>query len=220
MEQHTESTQQTKAIAGQEKHEIPELTGQTESQAPKISKEMTVGDLVAKYPETVEVMLSHGLHCVGCHFNPLDTIESGCRIHGISEHEMLSMLDEINEVIASKKAPSATPENAPLVEITPVAAKKLAVMMQSEGKDESLLRVALAAGGCACHSYYMEFEESPAESDLVQKTAGISVLVARELQDKVRGTIIDYHESLNSSGFVMRNPNAKQACGCGKSISA
>lgn len=185
--------------------------------APEIGKEMLIGELVAKYPETTEVMLSRGLHCVGCHFNPFDSIESGCRIHGISEKEMLEMLDEINEVVSTKKMPDSN--GTRLVEITPVAAKKLSEMMAAESKSGAFLRVTLDKGGCAGHSYYMEFEDAAKESDLVEKTGGISVLVEKELLEKIAGTLIDYHESLNSSGFVMRNPNAKRACGCGKSIS-
>ena len=33
----------------------------------KINKNMTLGEVVEKYPETAEVMLKYGLHCVGCH---------------------------------------------------------------------------------------------------------------------------------------------------------
>jgi Uncharacterized conserved protein len=34
----------------------------------------------------------------------------------------------------------------------------------------------------------------------------------------LRGTVVDYDERLTGGGFKMRNPNARQACGCGQSF--
>ena len=40
----------------------------------KVTKDMTIGEVVRKYPAAAEIMLSYGLHCVGCHVNPFETI--------------------------------------------------------------------------------------------------------------------------------------------------
>ena len=32
----------------------------------KIEKEMTIGELLQKYPEKAEILLSAGMHCLGC----------------------------------------------------------------------------------------------------------------------------------------------------------
>ena len=41
---------------------------QTKEQATKlITKEMTIGDVVAKYPAVIEPLQEAGVHCVGCH---------------------------------------------------------------------------------------------------------------------------------------------------------
>jgi len=31
-----------------------------------ITKDMSIGDIVDQYPETVSVFISHGLGCIGC----------------------------------------------------------------------------------------------------------------------------------------------------------
>jgi len=182
-----------------------------------VTREMSVGEIIAKYPEAVEVMMRHGLHCVGCHFNPMDTLEGGSKLHGIPAQEIEEMLEEINQVVEERQQTFSNSDK--LVDLTPKAAEKIVSIMNSEGKTGHVLRVALIRGGCAGHSYYMEFEETPAQEDLVEESNGLKVIVSKQIADNVRGTVIDYQETLNSSGFSMRNPNAKRACGCGQSFS-
>lgn len=55
--------------------------------------------VIEKYPESAEVFLSFGLHCVGCFANTFDTIEAGCMIHGMDKKEMQELLNEVNYVI-------------------------------------------------------------------------------------------------------------------------
>ena len=41
---------------------------QKQEQIPQyINKDMTVGDVVQKYPEVGHILTEYGLHCVGCH---------------------------------------------------------------------------------------------------------------------------------------------------------
>ena len=65
----------------------------------KITKDMNLGEVVYKYPETAEVLTDYGLHCVGCFANAFDTIEAGAKIHGMSDDEVEEMIDRVNEVI-------------------------------------------------------------------------------------------------------------------------
>lgn len=65
-----------------------------------INKDMTMGEIVTKYPETIPVILSHGLHCIGCHVSPYESIEQGSLGHGMSEEEFESLLKEVNEAAA------------------------------------------------------------------------------------------------------------------------
>jgi len=64
-----------------------------------VSRESNLGEVVFKYPKTVEVLLDYGLHCVGCGAMYYDTIEAGARIHGFNDEEINELVIRINEVI-------------------------------------------------------------------------------------------------------------------------
>jgi hybrid cluster-associated redox disulfide protein len=66
----------------------------------KITGGMTLGDVVSKYPETAMVMYKYGLHCIGCHVATWETIEQGCRAHGISDKDIDKMIEEMNASIS------------------------------------------------------------------------------------------------------------------------
>ena len=68
----------------------------------KITRQTTMGEIVSKYPETVELIQSKGLHCVGCHISPYETLEQGCRGHGWPDEIIDSMIRELNELIKLK----------------------------------------------------------------------------------------------------------------------
>ena len=59
----------------------------------KISKEMTIGDVVMEYPEAVEVLMSFGMGCVGCPASQMETLEEAAMVHGFEVEELLSALN-------------------------------------------------------------------------------------------------------------------------------
>ena len=70
----------------------------------KITKQTTIGDAVQAAPEEVgKVFAEHGLHCIGCHVSPYETIEQGARGHGIDDETIDKMVDEINKAISKSK---------------------------------------------------------------------------------------------------------------------
>ena len=75
---------------------MPEPSTQTTTanQTPLVTKDTTVGDMVAKYPKTINVMMSHGLHCIGCAANPYETVENGALGHGMAPEEFAQLLKE------------------------------------------------------------------------------------------------------------------------------
>ena len=83
-----------------------------------VNKDMPIGDVVEKYPQVVPVILSYGLHCVGCHVSPYETIEQGAMGHGMSAEDVASMVKDINEAITESKSGSP-------VSLTVLAAAKL-----------------------------------------------------------------------------------------------
>ncbi len=65
----------------------------------KITKEMGFQEVLQKHPETAQVMMKHGLHCIGCHAAAFETIEQGCTAHGMKEEDIKNMVKEMNEAI-------------------------------------------------------------------------------------------------------------------------
>lgn len=65
----------------------------------KITKDMPIGKIVSKYPETIEVFMKHGLHCIGCHMANLETLEIGAKAHRI---DLKKIIKELNEAIKKK----------------------------------------------------------------------------------------------------------------------
>jgi len=68
-----------------------------------IDKEMTIGEIVQANMEAAEVMARHGLHCIGCHVALWETLEEGCKAHGLDDEQIDLMVKEINEIIEKKK---------------------------------------------------------------------------------------------------------------------
>ncbi|MEM7819231.1 MAG: DUF1858 domain-containing protein [Candidatus Aenigmatarchaeota archaeon] len=67
-----------------------------------ITKDTSLGEVVRKYPETINIMFDYGLHCVGCHVALYETIEQGAISHGMTKKELDEMLREMNNAIKNK----------------------------------------------------------------------------------------------------------------------
>lgn len=77
---------------------------------PKISKDIMIGELVMNYPEAVEVLYSHGFHCIGCGLSAYETLGQGAAAHGYDEGTVDMIIREIQE--AAKNADDAQESKA------------------------------------------------------------------------------------------------------------
>jgi hybrid cluster-associated redox disulfide protein len=68
-------------------------------EALKITRKMTLGEAVTKYPKTAEVMMAYGLHCIGCHVAAWESIEDGARGHGLTDQKIDEMVEEMNKKV-------------------------------------------------------------------------------------------------------------------------
>ena len=105
---------------------------------------------------------------------------------------------------------------APGFTVSPRAAERIAAIAGPGGK---ALRVAVLAGGCSGFQYKFELDEAAQPDDLLVEAGGARGLVAPASLDLSGGSQLDYTDELMSSHFVVRNPNATSACGCGVSFS-
>ena len=63
-----------------------------------ITKDMSIGEVVQKHPETVQVFLSHGLMCVGCAAARFETLEQGIKAHGL---DLDIMIKDLNAAVST-----------------------------------------------------------------------------------------------------------------------
>jgi iron-sulfur cluster assembly protein len=106
-----------------------------------------------------------------------------------------------------------------MISITDKGAEKVHEFLASQEADVSLagLRVGVRGGGCSGFQYQLAFDEQR-DNDTVFESHGLKLLVDTESLPFVRGSIIDYEESLQGAGFKVNNPNVVAACGCGSSF--
>jgi hybrid cluster-associated redox disulfide protein len=57
-----------------------------------IEPNLTVADLLAAWPQTIPVFISHRMACVGCSMAAFETLGDAARIYGIRLDEFLSEL--------------------------------------------------------------------------------------------------------------------------------
>jgi iron-sulfur cluster insertion protein len=107
----------------------------------------------------------------------------------------------------------------PLV-FTDSAAAKVADLIAEEGNPELKLRVFVQGGGCSGFQYGFTFDDAVNEDDTAFDKNGVTLLVDSMSFQYLVGAEIDYKEDINSSQFVIKNPNATTTCGCGSSFSA
>ena len=55
----------------------------------KIQKDMIIQKVIDEYPETIEVFMGYGVHCIGCANSLHETVEQGAELHGINLEEFL-----------------------------------------------------------------------------------------------------------------------------------
>lgn len=66
---------------------------------PKIDKNIRIGELVMNYPQSVDVLFSHGFHCIGCGLSAYETLEQGALAHGYDEATMEEIIRQIKDAV-------------------------------------------------------------------------------------------------------------------------
>ena len=103
-----------------------------------------------------------------------------------------------------------------MITLTDSAAKKIKSLLLK--KSETGVRAAVQGGGCSGFTYQLKFDNQD-EKDKVIESHGVRVYVDPKSFLYLMGTLIDFVDELNQSGFKFVNPNAKRTCGCGESFS-
>ncbi|MCB2294613.1 DUF1858 domain-containing protein [Clostridium algoriphilum] len=59
----------------------------------KITKDMTIGEVVRQSPESVQVLMNFGMGCVGCPSAQAETLEEAAMVHGLNLEELMTALN-------------------------------------------------------------------------------------------------------------------------------
>ncbi len=65
----------------------------------KVTKDMSILDIVNEYPQSIEVFQKYGLGCIGCAAARFENLDAGARVHGFNADDMVN---EINELIGAE----------------------------------------------------------------------------------------------------------------------
>ena len=154
----------------------------------RLRRELTIGDVLEQYPDAAPLLTEKGIHCVGCHVSPFETLEEGFRSHGMSEEEIDTTLADVNEkldhVMKNKPARAPTVCSAdPSLEVSCGAVAKVLELLKKEGKDttKTALRIAVLPGGCSGMTYDFSFDSDGKQADdnVIEKD-GLTVLVDKK----------------------------------------
>ena len=104
-----------------------------------------------------------------------------------------------------------------MVTITPSAAEKIKELVNEE-EDVLGLRIYVKGGGCSGYQYGMSFESKMDDDDTMIEKEDVRVIVDSQSAPLLNGAEVDYVDSLQGSGFAIKNPKAKSTCGHGSSF--
>ncbi len=105
----------------------------------------------------------------------------------------------------------------PDIQLLPNAARRVAEIAEKLGK-LPLLRLSVEGGGCSGFQYRFGLAESIEADDAIAEAEGARLVVDSVSLDLVRGSAVDFIESLGGKSFQVTNPNAQAGCGCGSSF--
>ncbi len=103
-----------------------------------------------------------------------------------------------------------------MITLTESAAEKILDLFKEQESEGASLRVFVKGDDNGQPAYGMAIEPDPNDADEVIESFGVKVVVDEESLPWVIGSEIDFIDSLERTGFTIRNPNmGGGACGCG-----
>jgi iron-sulfur cluster assembly protein len=99
-------------------------------------------------------------------------------------------------------------DEGPIILTESAAAKVRDLMSREENADQIALRVAVQPGGCSGMRYALFFDDRQLDGDKAAELKGVRVRVDKMSAPYLRGTEIDWVDSLQGAGFAINNPNA------------
>ena len=121
-------------------------------------------------------------------------------------------------------SPPAAEKKTLGIHISPAAVDAIAGQVKKRNVPGTALRVGVRGGGCSGFSYVIEFHDGePHVRDRIYDltaTDGTAVRVVVDPKSLIylNDATFDYENTLMRKGFLWRNPQEKNSCGCGTSF--
>lgn len=62
----------------------------------KITNKTKMNEILNKNPNAAELLFESGMGCIGCPMAMQESLEDGCRAHGMSEKEIEKLIKKLN----------------------------------------------------------------------------------------------------------------------------
>jgi len=105
-----------------------------------------------------------------------------------------------------------------IMSLTDAAAERISEIIEDSDKPVTGVRVGVKNAGCAGMAYTLDYVSEPVAGDDHVEEKGVHVFIEPKATLFLLGTVMDFEESVLSSGFTFKNPNQTGECGCGESV--
>ena len=80
------------------------------------------------------------------------------------------------------------------------------------------IRIIVQSSECSGMAYRLVFVDAPEDNDEVFESHGAKIYVDPKSLAWLEGTVVDFVQTGEESGFAFNNPNVSSQCGCGESF--
>jgi iron-sulfur cluster assembly protein len=102
--------------------------------------------------------------------------------------------------------------------LTDAAAQRINEIIEDSDTPVMGVRVGVKNAGCAGMAYTLNYVSEAVAGDDHVEEKGVHVFIEPKATLFLLGTVMDFEETVLSSGFTFKNPNQTGACGCGESV--
>ncbi len=103
------------------------------------------------------------------------------------------------------------------ITLSEAAAERVKRFLENRGAGVGV-RLGVKTSGCSGMAYVLEFVDELNDDDEVFEDHGVKVIVDKKSLVYLDGTELDYGKEGLNEGFLFKNPNVKDECGCGESF--
>ncbi len=141
-----------------------------------------ISEIAKQFPQTEEVFAEYNLHCFQCAIGVVETLEEGCRGHGLTDEDIDLLVTDLNDCILS------APKKPKKLHITKSAAMEIKKMAGGD-----TLSVQANEDGSFC----MEFRSTRDEGEeefFCEEVPSVKIFASRESLERIGGAGIDFRD--------------------------